>query len=562
MSEAEYGHNLPYYNLPTDIVYAPSALRQSAAELLLNWSFKENGVQLNENNHQHFNFAKVLASLSKAMQNIPRNTTDEPNQQSNTTGEPKQQNIMTDEQINALNFCKSFKEYNDKIGSSDSLKFDFPIGLCVHSINKRYFKKKLLSPDFIVFNRDYVEHELGMMFVIELTMKEDDVDVSHITKVARYNENILASQGKRKHIVSIVTNLKYVVFVETLLDSDNTFKSSRTEPHVFVTQEQSDSRIKDGLDYLCSFLQNNRHYSYRAVPFQCPLKDFDVDASQGQMKIENYVGKGATSYVYQAKLGQREYAVKIFDDENAFNTEKRILEEIKSLTSSDDIDLFCRVKSTGCSGSKSALIMEPYGSRRASRREYFTSENMARLFRALNALEKCKKVHRDIAPQHILLDDYNRVFLIDFGFAVDVGKQVTYAGRRHYAAKEILKELSESSHQTIYTPKFAHDWESFLKTMLIIFLPDLCVDLHSYENYADILKFWEDFEKDSDDALKMLFDSVRKDDLVSFEKKFQIWTSSCKLILLDLIISSIKFLNDFNINQILIVHHFIIFSSY
>jgi predicted Ser/Thr protein kinase len=411
------------------------------------------------------------------------------------------------------------------------LRFDFPVGICVHSIDKRYFGEKQLSPDFIVFNRNYVERKFGMMFVIELSMKEKDVDYDHITRVARYNENILASQGHRKRIISMMTNLKYVVFVETSVESDNTFKSYRTEPIVFVKQEQSDRKKFDGLDYLCSFLLNEDHYSYKAVTVECPLTDFDVDANQGPLKIEKYVGKGATSYVFQAKLGQREYAVKIFDDKKTCDTEERILKEIKmSLTSSDDIDLFCRVKSHGCSGFKQALIMEPFG-RNASEIKDFTPENMARLFCALNALKKCNKVHRDIAPQHILLDDYNRVFLIDFGFAVDVDKEVIYAGRKKYAANEILRVLSESSHQTMYTPKFAHDWESFLKTMLIIFLPNKFKSLHSCETYAQILKFWEDFETDFKDSLKPLFDSVRNDDLTSFEKKFQIWTNSSKILL-------------------------------
>jgi hypothetical protein len=77
--------------------------------------------------------------------------------------------------------------------------------------------------------------------------------------------------------------------------------------------------------------------------------------------------------------------------------------------------------------------------RKSERKLAFTSlEMIADLSRALSVLHDIKRVHRDVKPENVFIDEDDRIKLGDFGMLAPQGYYLNYAATRRYAPPDVL----------------------------------------------------------------------------------------------------------------------------
>lgn len=86
--------------------------------------------------------------------------------------------------------------------------------------------------------------------------------------------------------------------------------------------------------------------------------------------------------------------------------------------------------------------------------------------------------------------------LIDFGFAVQKSDQlVPFSGTITYASQNLLSQLMNDKYHHHHIPNYEDDWESLLKTIFALFVPQIRKQLltlrDSEEKEKRAFNFWK-----------------------------------------------------------------------
>jgi len=385
----------------------------------------------------------------------------------------------------------------DKLPRANQLNdFVLPFGgsnlILSHCIHSKYLYG--LSPDFSLFHPNYSkEFPFGCILNIELTASTPlSSDKEHLGKALIYNEHILSHQPHRFHAFTLVSNMLDVIVVKTTKRYFTTFDSQMTGPLPL---------LDSGWLYIRCLLQD---------PSLCGYWFPSVNHNGHSLKIQNYLGSGVSSHVYEATdNNDSRLIVKIFRQIERQHREIEILTEMESRIKSGEVkstdigSRFCRYLShsttTSSLSSMSAyhsIVMCPPGT---PCKGDISKGEIAEIFDCMEALVAVGLVHRDLTYRHFLRRSTSphRIFLIDFGYSIffQQGQLSGFLGSSHFAPTSLLRELNDNEN-ILYQPEYWHDWESVVKCILCRIHPDLSMKVKDLKanDFDGIYSLWTEIE--------------------------------------------------------------------
>lgn len=343
------------------------------------------------------------------------------------------------------------------------------------------------NPDCVLFVNGHDKSSQFIKTVVELTM-QDPIDNKHIGKCIHYNEMILLVQPQRQFVISVVTNLKQAVFVQS-------FRPRGVDMSAGLISRPIG--FEKSLEKILTLLFNESDYTGYT-----PLV---VNIGGMRLTSFRFIGSGGTSHCYLSTTG--DLIIKKFFFEEHFEQERLIYEHIRKRQQQQkwpDSHLMTWVDQDA---EKLVLVFRGMG-KPIQKNQYRSRKLILSMIDCLRELESLDIVHRDITRRHFMFreDSCLHVMLIDLGSAVVRSeKEIGYSGTAHLAANQVLSFIAN---REWYVPRFQHDWESFVKFLMIQFgyvtyshllaLPFTC-----YEHVHKIEEFWikteEDLKKNDQD---------------------------------------------------------------
>lgn len=224
----------------------------------------------------------------------------------------------------------------------------------------------------------------------------------------------------------------------------------------FITKITKPASLKpkeDGQRQLLTMLSKTSGELGRDFP------KFDQTECSEKLTVLYEVGKGATSTVYSAKLGEVEGVVKVMNVgfEDLAVHEKQVLDllEIAGVPGL----LACTKISNGVLFFNK--LLRPF-------RGSFTVDQVADILDCLEQSHASGVVHRDIRPENIMQDGQGKAYLIDWGFATIHNFDASppaFEGTFRYASEEVLNAAIDGRP---HRPLPKDDLESFVKTVVAV----------------------------------------------------------------------------------------------
>lgn len=372
---------------------------------------------------------------------------------------------------------------------------------CMIHTFKKYFLRTAIqqtgyAPDFVIFPAfvKTAQNANSFFVVTFVEITTEITDSEHQLKMIKYNRRVLDNQPYRTHVTSLLTDLTYALFFETVRKPNNGDYQNRRSLQYNLHTDQT-------IKYILNLFEQPDFNGYNQnLPND--LTFVDTDSKQTKFSIERYVGRGRTANVFESDPNDSQVC-KVFTDRRLYQQELSqtllISEELRKLSDPSRAKYFCQ--QIGRNEKHMAILFSPKCVNLDE--QDYTDINMVRqMFACLQTLKDIRVVSREIAPRHLMKAiKTNQLILIDFGFSVYVSSpefSTTFEGSTRYAANEILSLLS-SNMANNYHPQHKHDLESLIKILCIKLFPLNIVDKHNFElSYKSgscdfLLKFWDDF---------------------------------------------------------------------
>ena len=333
------------------------------------------------------------------------------------------------------------------------------------------------------------------MTIVELYLYDRDKSIKdHFQRLVEYNEKVLESQPLRHYIVSAISSIRYIRFVKST-------RTNGTLTHSFTASLELKSAHH--LEYFIEMLINDEVNGYIADSFTW-IQEGDTSGRKLPIKMNTFLGVGGTSRVFGISDNE-DVVCKVVINETFYTSE---LNTLRNLARSKD---GCFIRLIGSSRRDQALILSPKGEEEINPTATRRVEILEQQFACLQELRKAKIVHRDVVSHHFLRRVNNHqastasasdqpanrsdIFLIDFGFAMNVGDFCYFAGSDIFASTELISHLVAGAQ---YTAQCWHDWVSLINCLSMDLHGGIC-DLRrrlykfrpsTTADYSQLVKFW------------------------------------------------------------------------
>eukprot|EP01129_Flabellula_baltica_P011719 TRINITY_DN517_c1_g1_i1.p1 TRINITY_DN517_c1_g1~~TRINITY_DN517_c1_g1_i1.p1 ORF type:complete len:296 (-),score=55.02 TRINITY_DN517_c1_g1_i1:61-948(-) len=212
-------------------------------------------------------------------------------------------------------------------------------------------------------------------------------------------------------------------------------------------------------------------------------------------EVGRYLGKGASSLVFEVFLEESAYALKVLTkriDDVERDGEENIELEILTFANQENVEGIIRFESELFTPSLNykGLLLHPVGSTVT----HISGDNFSgvlTLLKGLSWLHSKGYLHRDINPQNIIVTDDGDFRLIDFAFALDLNEsnRAFFKGTRPYSSRNALTCDFHDGLPYEITYSISDDLESFLLTLYA--LSNRSVErIWKLENTQEILDYW------------------------------------------------------------------------
>mmetsp|Transcript_16266 Transcript_16266/g.37459 ORF Transcript_16266/g.37459 Transcript_16266/m.37459 type:complete len:685 (-) Transcript_16266:158-2212(-) len=198
--------------------------------------------------------------------------------------------------------------------------------------------------------------------------------------------------------------------------------------------------------------------------------------------VRSFAGRGATSKVYSAILGDREGALKILEPSFVHLVDH----EVSTLAKLANLSGVPRAEKIA----HNAIFLEDF---------LFPTDGCLRAF--VEDLVSCLRgahalgiVHRDVRPENVMKTAGGKVILNDWGCSAKEGKQVSFAGTFRYASEEVLTSVIQGTDRL---PQPKDDLHSLVRTVIALNDVDVRKKLSDVAdgNYHDAICFWEKWQQ-------------------------------------------------------------------
>jgi len=264
-------------------------------------------------------------------------------------------------------------------------------------------------------------------------------------QIGTYMHRIIKASPNRSFCYSFLTDCNTIAFVKTSF--------SETKGYIYEMTDFMDFSKQGGINLL-SLLQTNPSTLGWSLPIlQSSSKTYDISCQ---------IGKGLTSQVWQSSNFVVKRILPKYQAE--LKNEMMILE----LLEKNKIERVPKLVDSGVD----ILVIEPCGETFLN----FTRESIA--------IHQVGLVHRDIRPSN-LIQVKTDVYLIDWGYACNIGEKVNFIGKLIYASLDILNEPEFPLIKT----HASQDLHMLLKMIYIHFVNSKA--LPDEMNRTEIKAFWE-----------------------------------------------------------------------
>ncbi|CAG8808343.1 2530_t:CDS:1, partial [Gigaspora rosea] len=217
----------------------------------------------------------------------------------------------------------------------------------------------------------------------------------------------------------------------------------------------------------------------RSIRFRTQLRDIRI-------RLKGYLGKGASSTVYEIDFENVPSAIKIHDG----YTMKNEADALEFLNSQNIPNV-----PTYIAHDNNSIIIRPVckqiGKQIGNQFQVFHAQQLLHLLKRIHRLGI---YHRDVRPENILLNTKdNELILADWGSAIQYSRNtgaVEYEGTILFASPDIL-----SNNFDLYIPKASDDLHSFIRTIYILHNPSKMPTIPegNFKSKAiAIKKYWDD----------------------------------------------------------------------
>lgn len=382
------------------------------------------------------------------------------------------------------------------------------------------FKSKILngsSPDFCLMdiNRDLNKYSIKAPIEIK---KIGLIDTNSKGQLLAYCLLILQYQIERSFVIGALTDLNQILFIKA--NRSSTINTNYSISHSFSLNDKDNH---EGYSFLIAFLNGSIDCGYQSLP--------ELQFNSMPIKCMEYLSAGLTASVYKGEFKEnqiltKDFVIKQFKSEDFYDQELKIMnlisksENNKAKTFVINLigDALSQTNNLPCE----TLLLSPFCE--STQQEPFTKTKIDEYFQCLKAIYELGLVHRDINKRHFMRNpNTKQLIVIDFGFACENGKAITFSGSTTYAANEILSlGLGKE-----YKPTFMHDLESLVK---MIFVNSFANDPYRpilseiKEDFAELLSFWKQIERSFSENGELLmveiFKAIKsKTNITQYEQK-------------------------------------------
>lgn len=213
-----------------------------------------------------------------------------------------------------------------------------------------------------------------------------------------------------------------------------------------------------------------------------------------ECRLGRWLGEGATSNVYVAKVNNQAYAVKVAKAGHSVSLDIENLQKLKGIKGIPSIV-------SSYSHPASAMFITPV-CEQFSLELMFRKKMQTRLGELVDTL-KCAHdrciVNRDIRVSNILIAE-DQFIIVDWGYATTLHKSVSYAGTTHFASAKVLNMLEKGV--CAFPIEVSDDLVSLVRSLYALsrhdqlYVQKALTDLDSDE-FAQIREFWENEMEDN-----------------------------------------------------------------
>jgi len=289
-------------------------------------------------------------------------------------------------------------------------------------------------------------------------------------QLATYLHRVIQSSPYRNICYGFLTDGHEIAFMKATFSEEDEYSYEVTD---FVPFFSSDTVTDVGYMYLLSLLRSDPNLLGWSIP--------TIKSEKITYNIQKNIGRGKTSDVF-ASNG---LAVKFVKEKysNLLKNELGILEIFKLR----EIARIPQIVDVG----NNFFVMQPCGEK--FRR--FTQKSFSNFFDTLHEVHKIGYVHRDIRSTNLITFKED-VYLIDWGYACEIGKTEKFVGDILYASSDILEDsqfpsvITHPSHDLHMLTKMV-----YLNIIYILEFKDIQAKILKMSNINEKLKTASDWWK-------------------------------------------------------------------